>query len=163
MATPGDIAAAIRRLSRKRLLVGIPQERDPRRGEPIGNASLGYIHEFGSPARNIPARPFLVPGVESALPEIQQYLGEAARAALAGEEGGIDAGLTKAGLAAVNAVRLRIQAGIPPPLQPATVARRRQRTAGSRYRRQAETAADVTPLIDTGQLLASITYVLREE
>lgn len=162
MAGPEDIEAAIRALAKKRLYIGVPQEKDPRPGEPIGNASLAYIHNLGSPARNIPARPHLVPGVEAALPEIIGYLQAAATAALAGDLAGIDRELTKAGITGVNSVRSTMQAGIPPPLQPTTVARRRVRTPGSSYRRQAVTAADVTPLIDTGSLLSAYTYVIKD-
>jgi hypothetical protein len=42
MPAPEDIEKAIRHLASRRLLIGIPQEKDPRPGEPIGNASLGY-------------------------------------------------------------------------------------------------------------------------
>ena len=52
----------------KRMLVGIPAEENAR-GEEIGNAALGFIHENGSPARNIPPRPFLVPGMKDAEPQ----------------------------------------------------------------------------------------------
>ena len=39
----------IREIPEKRLLVGIPAEENAR-GEEIGNAALGFIHENGSPA-----------------------------------------------------------------------------------------------------------------
>jgi hypothetical protein len=162
MPGPEDIEAAIRRLSRKRLYIGVPQEKDPRPGDPIGNASLGYIHELGSPARNIPARPHLVPGVEKAMPTIIGFFEEAAQAALAGNISGVDQAFEKAGIAGVNSVRLTIQAGIPPPLAPATVAARRVRSPGSRYRRLATTPADVTPLIDTANYLNALTHVVRD-
>ena len=42
MPSPEDVVKALDELSRRRLLIGIPQEKDPRPGEPIGNASLGY-------------------------------------------------------------------------------------------------------------------------
>jgi hypothetical protein len=42
MPGPEDIEKAIRVLASKRLLIGIPSEKDPRPGDPIGNASLGY-------------------------------------------------------------------------------------------------------------------------
>jgi hypothetical protein len=160
---PEDIEAAIRRLASRRLLIGIPQEKDARPGEPIGNSSLGYVHEFGSPARNIPARPFLVPGVEAALPAITARLEQAARAALAGDLSAVDSGLGEAGILGVRSVTRTIAAGIPPPLKPETVARRRVRTPGSSYRRKAATPADVVPLIDTGQLLRAITWVVRDK
>jgi hypothetical protein len=43
--------------------VGIFPENNPRGGG-IGNAALGAIHEKGSPRRNIPPRPWLVPVIE---------------------------------------------------------------------------------------------------
>ena len=64
----GKVLANIRAVPQKKLLVGIPAEENARGGE-IGNASLGFIHEYGSPARNIPARPFLIPGVQDAEPQ----------------------------------------------------------------------------------------------
>lgn len=42
MATPDDIMRTIRSLAGKRVLVGIPVEKDPRADGPIGNAALGY-------------------------------------------------------------------------------------------------------------------------
>ena len=168
MAGADEIEAAIRRLSRLRLLIGIPQEKDPRQGEPIGNASLGYIHEFGSPARNIPPRPFLIPGVRAALPQITDKLRAGAREALRGDEQAIRNRMGEAGAEGVRSVTRGIQAGGPPgtkwpALKPATVARRRQRSPGSSYRRKAQTAADVTPLIDTGALIRSVTWVIRNK
>ena len=34
------------------------------KGDPLTNATLGYIHEYGSPAAHIPKRPFLQPAFE---------------------------------------------------------------------------------------------------
>lgn len=163
MADIDDIARAIRDLTGKRVLVGIPAEKDQRPGDPIGNAALGYIHNYGSPARNIPARPFLEPGIEAAIPDITPQLEAAARAALDGDSASVDQHLGRAGQLAVNSVQATIAAGIPPPLQPATVARRRIRTPGSSYRRRAMTPADVIPLVDTGALLRSISWVIRKK
>jgi hypothetical protein len=190
MPSPEDIEAAIKRLASRRLLIGIPQENDPRTDEdgnasPIGNASIGYIQEMGSPARKIHARPFLVPGVEKALPEITTKLREAATAAAAGDLATIDIKLREAGELGVTSVQNTITAGIPPPLTQATVDARRLRQPGVHYRvrikrvheelarraagyapsvylREAATPADVTPLYDTGTLLKAITYVIRD-
>jgi hypothetical protein len=153
------ISEALKALGSNKVLVGIPSENAPRQGEPISNVSLGYIHELGSPARNIPARPFLVPGITKSKDRWVKKLEQAAHDALAGEPGLMKRHLGEAGQIAVNSVKQTIQAGIPPPLQPATVAARRQRTPGSKYRRKATTAADVTPLIDTGSLINSIVWV----
>lgn len=155
------IRKAIQELSRKSILVGIPAEKDARDDGPMGNAALGFIHEHGSPAANIPARPFLAPGIEAAQDQITGYLEKAAVAALNGQP--FEEFFRQAGQAAVNSVDARIRAGIPPPLTPGTIAGRRRRSAGSDYRRKASSATDVTPLIDTGALLGSITYIIRDE
>jgi hypothetical protein len=160
--TPAALAEAIRQLSRRRLLIGIPQENDPRRGEPIGNASLAYIHNFGSPARNIPARPHAIPGIEKAMPAMEKHLRAAAAAALDGKVSEIDAALSRAGIIAVESIRDTVRAGVPPPLSQNTIDRRRTRTPGSTYRRKAQTPADAVPLIDTGAYLASWTYVIEK-
>src|ERR1700735_3211127 len=65
-----DVVNSIRKLAKQEVMIGIPADESARLGEdgkPVGidNASLGYILETGSPARNIPARPFLAPGVAS--------------------------------------------------------------------------------------------------
>jgi hypothetical protein len=59
----GPGAAEVRKrldsVSEMEVLVGIPQEKDKRRGEKIGNAALLYIFTNGSPLRKIPARPVI--------------------------------------------------------------------------------------------------------
>jgi hypothetical protein len=157
-----SVAGTIRKLASTRVMVGIPSSATSRNGDAIGNATLGYIHENGSPINNIPARPFLVPGVRNSQPKWSDYLMQAGKFAMEGNAALMDKALHAAGLTAVNAVKLRITEGIPPPLSPVTVQRRRQRRAGSSYRRAATTPADTTPLVDTGQLLNSISYVIRK-
>lgn len=156
------LLASLRLLTEKEVLVGIPAGADARPDGKIGNAALGYIHETGAPEKNIPARPWLAPGVASAREEIQRRMEGAGRAAMNGDAQGVLQQFAGAGQDAVNAVRRRVQAGLSPPLAPATVARRRRRTPGSSYRRAATTAADTTPLIDTGDLIRSVTYVVRD-
>lgn len=156
-----SVLKATEGLAKTEVLVGIPGEEDPREDATIGNAAIGYIHEFGAPAANIPARPFLEPGVRGALDQIGDILQKGAEAAMNGDKQTSTQSLDAAGFTAVNGVIERIRSNIPPPLAPATIRRRRTRTPGSTYRRQAATAADVTALIDTGQLLHSITYVKR--
>lgn len=164
----------VQELTRRAVLVGIPADDGPgevgpqstgntRRGsdEPT-NAQLGYIHENGSPAANIPARPFLVPGVRSAQPQIEHRLKAAARAALDGDTGRMNRNLQAAGMEAQIAVQKKLQSGPFVPLSQRTVNARRRRSAGSSYRRKAASPADVKPLIDTAQMLRSVTYVVRE-
>jgi hypothetical protein len=156
------VTVALRALSRRRVLVGVPAANNSRPDGQIGNAALAYIHSFGAPEANIPPRPFMEPGITAAQPAINTAFQYAAKAALNGDMQKCDANLDIAGIKAANSIHAVIQAGIPPPLKPATVAARRRRSAGSSYRRQASVASDTTPLIDTGELLKSLTYVVEK-
>jgi hypothetical protein len=156
-----SVLDALQVLNQTRVMVGIPGEKAARRGTPITNAALGYIHENGAPEINLPARPFLVPGVSKVKTQTASLLRQAGVAALDGKPTVVRKIYMAAGQTAVNSVTAVIRAGIPPPLKPGTVARRRVRSRGSNYRRKATTAAQTIPLIDTGQLLRSVTYVLR--
>lgn len=157
------IAGQIRKLTGLAVLVGIPAEKTDRDGDNSGmtNAALGYIHENGSPAANIPARPFLAPGIREASPKVTGYFRQAGQAAMDGDQDKVDRCLAAAGIEAVNAVQSLITSGIAPELKPATVRARRRRSTGSSYRRKATSASEVTPLIDTGELLRSITHIVR--
>lgn len=169
-----SLRRALAALGNFAVMVGVPSDSeqphegagvgtDARSGTAMDNATLAYIHEVGSPAANIPARPFLVPGVASAQAAIQGRLRDAGEAALGGDLPRVMKNLHAAGLTAQSAVRNRIRSKIPPPLAASTIARRRRRTSGGKYKRKAVVAADVTPLIDTGQLLNSISYVIRRK
>lgn len=129
----------------------------------ILNAQLGYIHENGAPEANIPARPFLIPGIRNAQARVVTYLKAAAASGLRGDLGLMTRELHGAGLVAMNAVQAKLRSGPFEPLKASTIRRRRVRSAGSSYRRKATTAADVRPLIDTAQMLKSITYVVRNK
>ena len=60
-----EVLSAVTKLVGREVLVGIPEDNTERvNGDEATNAQLGYVHEFGSPAKNIPARPFLIPGTE---------------------------------------------------------------------------------------------------
>jgi len=144
---------ALESLNKSRVLIGIPSEENNREdGEPIGNAQLGYIQENGSPARNIPARPFLVPGVAKAETDCANILGKYAKVAFKDPKA-IEKGLTAAGILAVNSVKATIKSGEGfAPLAPSTLAARRR--AGF---------SGTKPLIRTGQLLNSINFVVREK
>lgn len=171
-----ELRAALRELANTRVMVGIPSddvERDPvatgkvitvkgRQGRPdivinqvvksnINNAELGYVHEFGSPASNIPARPFLIPGLKEGRGRWERYLRQAAEYALKGDAAGVQRAYHAAGLAAQAAVRAKIQSGPFQPLSPRTLAQRKARGV-----------TRTAPLIDTAQMRNAITYVLRK-
>jgi phage gpG-like protein len=133
------------------VLVGVPAEEGARKnGEGMNNATLAYIHDNGSPAANIPDRPFMQPGIAVAKERIAKFLEQGAREAMHGNPGGVEKGLQKAGLTAQASIRAAINAGIPPPLAPSTLAARKARGRTGEK-----------PLIDTGQLRNSISYVVR--
>jgi hypothetical protein len=149
------IVDSVQSLTRQELLVGIPMSeaaRDAVPGEePMDNATIGYIMEYGSPAANIPQRAFLVPGLESVQDEIVQRLSRAARAAIEEKPQEVDKQLNSAGLIAQNGVRAKITDGPFLPLSPRTLAGRRRKGR-----------TGIKPLLDTEQLRRSVTYVIRD-
>jgi hypothetical protein len=165
-----EIEKIIRELASKQVLVGIPEDKSGRRAEQginpvITNAALGYIHEQGSPAQNIPSRAWLVPGVAAGKDKTADYFKQAGVAAFEGDKAKADKALNIAGQYNVNTIKARISQGIPPPLKhPRRV---RGTTAAARARnRKAQAAAGAgqeTPLIDTAQFINSINYVIRKK
>jgi hypothetical protein len=163
----------------KQVLIGIPDNgQNKRDDEPVNNATIGYAMEFGLPANNVPARPFLIPGVKKARSAALRQLRQSADAALNGDAKGVDAGLARAGIVASNEVKHQINSNIPPPLKPETI-RGRHRARQTKMRESEEVylrmvargidpgaaQADVgiVALINTGQLRNSITYVVRKK
>ncbi len=142
--------ALTKMLTRTAVLVGIPESANARDDGKIGNATIGYLNETGSPSQNIPPRPHLVPGVEEAKGAIVKQMERAGRAALDGNSAGITAAMNGAGLAAQNAVQAKITAGPFVPLADKTTAKRR-----------AKGRTGTKPLLDTGECRRSITYVIR--
>lgn len=147
------IAEAIAVLASTRVSVGIPQDKDERKGDgEINNAALGYIHEHGAPEAGIPERPWLVPGVKSAQDDITVRLKQAGAAALEGKKSVVEKIFHAVGLIGQAAARSYIQASEHfEPLLPRTLkARERRGRTGDK------------PLIDTGQMRNSVTYVIRK-
>jgi len=155
MEIPENIKKAIDKLAGSRVRIGIPQDSKRKGGDPMDNATLGWIHETGSPAQNIPARPFLRPGVTGSRDQWEPYLRQAAEAAYRGDETVMDQALNAAGGFARDAVKLTITDRIPPPVTEQTV--RRSTSTG----RRTGPVSGAVPLVDTAQLLNSITYVVE--
>ena len=155
-----NIELAVKALTEKSVYVGIPgdsakDKRDAQDGKPppkLKNHVIGYIQEFGAPESNIPARPFLVPGVRSVSDKIASIFRKAGKNAIEGNLTDVERGLEAAGLVAQIAVKKTITDIIPPPLKESTLAARRSRGR-----------TGTTPLIDTEQLLNSISYVIRKK
>jgi hypothetical protein len=71
------IGKSLKELGKDRVLVGVPESKAARDDPSANNAYLAAIHENGSAARGIPARPFLRPGVNKAQPQILKILEKA--------------------------------------------------------------------------------------
>lgn len=168
-----DVLKGINDLTKQRVLVGIPgetAERDQDEYGPMNNATLGYIHDNGSPAANIPARPFLKEGIEEGEEAIAAQLKKAAQAALDGDDGRMEKRLHAAGLEAQAAVKEKLNSGPFEPLADSTLRARAGRgrkgaaeELASRAAGNAPNADNARPLVDTGQLRNSITYVIRKK
>jgi phage gpG-like protein len=179
-----ELVKRVNTLTGSDVFVGVPASKSSRKQGQIGNADLAYIHEFGSPAHNIPARPFLHPGIRRVKDEIVAMMKEGMKNTLEGK-GKPEQVLERVGMLARNSVVNEITDPDPPfvPLKAATIRARLRRTAAGRRKlrslKQIKAAAgwkaeqsnealtewaeagNAKPLIDTGQLRASITYVVR--
>ncbi len=118
------------------------------------NAAIAYLNDQGSPAQNLPARPFMLPGIDNARVDLQRVFELGGRETLDGVDGAAPRMLNRAGLVAQRSIRLKIVNGPFAPLSPRTLAARRSRRPPN---------TSTTPLRDTGQLLRSINYVVRRD
>ncbi len=170
MAKPRSVAEMAQNIDRvlkfairQKVLIGIPAEKAARSDGGPNNATLGYIHEYGAPEANIPARPFLSPGMEKSEAMIVAELRRAAEKAIGlAVEGDVSGG--KAAVTERHAPDRpegceqypgTDQRRLSPPLAEPTVYARLHRKKNRR------SGSDMKPLIDTGQLLRSISYVIR--
>lgn len=162
-------------LSNMELLVGVPEEETDREDsqEPT-NAFIAYINDNGSPAMNIPARPFMRPGMEMAKSQVLQKMKAGANGALSGVDSAIMKALMESGLICQRSIRTKINEGIPPPLSDATLQHRMENSGSSvagaagneLARRDVGNRASMAlakPLINTGQLRNSINFVIKRK
>ena len=167
-----DVLKAIRGLTNKRVMVGVPAEHAERPDSEVTNALIGYVLETGAPERNLPARPFLVPGVRNCQEDVAARLKKAGVSALSGNSADITTQLNACGLVAVSSVRDKMDTGPFTPLANATLEARVRRGGGAQVGAAEELASRragnppgtdlAQPLIDTGNLQNSITYVIRD-
>ena len=177
-----EIISRIQTLAKKEVLVGIPQEKSGRRKktDTVNNAELLYvlshgvrapvmraemqkninagrlysaahslyIQAFGSPAWAIPPRPVLEPAIRDSKEAIGKQIAGAYRAAMHGDMEKAERGLKRAGKVAQNAARgwFENPKNKWPPNSQRTI-----KAKGSD-----------SPLIDTGEMRKSITYVIRD-
>ena len=146
------LKVAMSQLTTSDVLVGVPSDKTARKGDPINNATIAYLMDKGSPAQNIPARPFMEPGVEAAKDKIIEQLKRAAQSALSANDDAIEKGLIRSGMIAQASIRTIINSGIDPELAESTLAARRRRGRKG-----------TVALIDTGALRNSISFVVRKK
>lgn len=132
------------------VVVGVlSDKKNQRKGEPITNAVLGFIHEFGTEDGHVPERSFIRSTIDSNRAKYAAFIRRLARLVLLGQLSEADA-LNMIGLKVQGDVVRTINAGIPPPLAQSTI---RSKTVNGK--------AGTTPLINTGQLKSAITYEVR--
>lgn len=140
------IASKMARSTAVRAKVGVQApEAEIDRGGGLTNAGLAAIHEFGSPPSSIPERSFLRSTFDEKQRGYQKELDRIARAGLDGAA--LEGEMTLLGEQYRADAIDKIRSGIPPPLAPATIARK---------------GGEATPLIDTGQLVNSIRVVVEK-
>jgi hypothetical protein len=135
-----------------KVLVGIPESRGERKeDEPINNAAILAINEFGSPVNNIPPRPVMAIGIKNAQDEIAEQFKKAAQNALSKGFSALDVYYERAGIIAANSVKKAIndQDGIKPPSDATLAVREAAGFKGTKS------------LIVTGQMRNAITSVVK--
>ena len=167
-------------LSKHAVYVGVPEKTSPRPGEPISNAQLAfihthgvrawkmrtamnvamkgsgklsysaalalYIHTFGSPLYQVPPRPIVEPAIKANMKKLEGEFKLAAKAGLAGNKAQVQTHLRRAGMMAQNFVRAWF-----------TDPRNHwAKNAPSTIRPKKSSR----PLIDTGDLRKSMTYIV---
>jgi hypothetical protein len=172
----GDLFKAVKDMTAKEVVAGFPEsEETPRKDEqgnpvPITNAAIAYVQNTGEPELNIPARPFMVEGVENVQDAIIDRMKDVGVAALDGDSIRVDQGLHAAGLEAKLGIQNKILDGPFEPLSESTLkARARRGRKGAQEeldRREAGEEPGVElarPLNDTAQLRGAVNYAVRNK
>jgi hypothetical protein len=140
-------------------------------GTPAGitNAALAYIHNTGEPEKNIPARPFMVEGIETKADDIADGMEQVGIAALDGNVQAVDVGLHTVGTIARDAIKGKIIDGPFEPLAESTLKNyARQGVKGAQEELDSRAAGNdpnpenVRPLNRSGQLRGAVQYVLQD-
>jgi hypothetical protein len=148
----------IARFKNDEVLVGIPEQESTREegdeeGEPINNAALLALNNFGSPAQNIPARPVMELGIAAAQEDIADQYRLAVVNALKNGVPALSIYYNRAGLIASNSIKKVInkQEGFKGPSDATLRTRKSEGFKGTKA------------LIVTAQMRNAITYVVKGE
>ena len=171
---PEELAQKIARAARTEVLVGIPRSTAMRPGDEISNAEIAYINEHGDPARRIPPRPFMEPGLQRCRDKVSTVMAEGVQQIA--QSGSLRPAAERVGLICQASIRGVFVDNDWKPLSPRTIMARAQRTVSKRkgfdeksttqqrtmLAKELARRANDRPLIDTGALRQSITYVVTE-
>lgn len=160
-----EVMKRAEQLNRTQLVVGIPSDGKPRKSSEenantdITNIDLGIIHEFGVPERGIPERSFMRSTASEEAENLSQLTNIMVTECLSGQITPNNA-LSKVGAYLQGKIVEKITDGEFQPNTPETLKRKLNPVKNKKKKRAKD--AD-KPLIDTGQLRASITYEVREK
>jgi hypothetical protein len=145
------LKAALAKLAKAEVFVGVPEDHNIRNKGEMTNAALVYLHTHGSPRLGLPARPIIEPAIEASDNKalIVSQLGDAAKALMDQKPSSVTQHLEKAGMLGRQAAQRWFTDA-------------RNNWPANSPRTIAEKGSDA-PLIDTGQLRRSLTYVVVEE
>ena len=159
-----EVMKRAEQLNRMQLVVGIPSDGKPRQSSEedtntdITNIELGLIHEFGVPEKGIPERSFMRSTASEEAENLSQLTNVMVTECLSGQITPKNA-LSKVGAYLQGKIIEKITDGEFQPNTPETLKRKLTPVKNKKKKR----AKDANkPLIDTGQLRASITYEVRE-
>ncbi len=147
-----EINRVIKSFKRDNVLVGIPAGTEREEVGSIGNASLLFINNFGSPGQNIPPRPVMQIGIFNAQEAIADEYGSALKAALNKGVSSLPRYYNRIGMLASNSIKNAINAGIGFP-GPSDATKASRKAAGFNGTKS---------LIRTGQMRNAITWVVPD-
>lgn len=178
----GSIIANLQALGTKTVAIGVPSSKAARKGDAeMNNATLAFIHDRGAPDVNIPARPFLEPGIDRARPEVLEILKKAALQAVDVREKKPDVTgvLNRVGTIAASEVRKVWDDNDWEPLAESTIRAKvsaalkkggrgpmspleREKATKGQAQHGMMLSQEPQILVDTGALRQSITYVIED-
>lgn len=138
-------------LKDKEVLVGIPEAKGERKSDdPISNAALLYINEFGSELQNIPPRHPMKTGIRLAQVEIAAQFKECAQNVFKSGPSALNTYYERAGFIASNSVKnvINNQIDMEGPSEATLASREARGFKGTKV------------LVVTGQMRNAITYIV---
>lgn len=152
------ISKSLKWLKKNSVYVGIPEDKSKRKNEEknseITNAELLFIHTNGSPVNNIPPRPVIEPAIQDDKDRLTSMLKKAAKLVIDGKEDEALKQLKMVGMRGQNVSKnwFTSEKNNWPSNSP-SVKREKEKKGSTNPR----------PLIDTGELRNSITYIIKSE